>query len=227
MATENLKGKIEEIIKDSFKELEKIYLCCCDNQSMNTERGVIFPRYSKQNIRVSEQELRCVFIQELCERGLHYSVETPTIKKYTFTDKDNPKVYDEKDSDCGESARIDLTIHDKNDLNKRLCIIEFKAHGGTSEHNYKKDLLKLYAEPDGSLRYFIQIFESFNGGTSNSVKDKLKKSSEYIINKYGQNVDTSIFDKVQCRFYSFKFGSAEYNNHNIYEKLLNDENNNS
>ena len=226
MATENLKDKIEEIIKDTFKELDRIYLCCCDNQSANTESGVIFPRYSKQNIRVSEQELRCVFIQKLCEGGLHYSVETPTTKKYTFTDKDNPKVY-EKDSNCGESARIDLTIHDKNDLNKRLCIIEFKAHGGTSEHNYKKDLLKLYAEPDGTLRYFIQIFESFNGGTSNSVKDKLKNSSEYIIKKYGQNADTSIFDKVQCRFYSFKFGTTEYNNHNIDEKLLNYANNNS
>ena len=222
MTKENFKGKIEEIIKDTFKELDKIYLCCCDNQSMNTESGVIFPRYSKQNIRVSEQELRCVFIQKLCERGWHYSVETPTTKKYSFTDKDNPKVY-EKDSNCGESARIDLTIHDK-DTN-RLCLIEFKAHGGTSEHNYKKDLLKLYTEPDGTLRYFIQIFESFNDGTVNSVKEKLKYSSEYIIKRYGQNADTSIFDKVQCRFYSFKFGTTEYNNHNIDEKLLNYVNN--
>lgn len=220
MTTENLKGKIEEIIEETFKELGKIYLCCCDNQSMNTESpGVIFPRYSKQNIRVSEQELRCAFIQKLYEKKeWYYSVETPTTKKYTFTDKDNHKVY-EKDSNCGESARIDLTIHDK--YANRLCLIEFKAHGGTSEHNYKKDLLKLYAEPDGALRYFIQIFESFNGGTSNSVKNKLKNSSEYIIKKYGQNADTSIFDKVQCRFYSFKFGTTEYNNDNIDEKLLN------
>ena len=195
MKTEELKKEIEEIIDCTFKELQRIYNYCKDNIPIETEGGVIFPKYSKENIRISEQELRCVFIQKLSERGLHYSVETPTIKKYTFTDKDNPKVY-KTDDNYGESARIDLTIHDKNDINKRLCIIEFKAHGGTSEHNYKKDLLKLYAEPDGSLRYFVQIFQGFNNGTKRAVETKREKSLKYIREKYPEYKGV----KVQYRF---------------------------
>ncbi|MCH5335413.1 MAG: hypothetical protein J1D86_06405 [Alistipes sp.] len=220
MTTEELKNKVEDIIEKTFEELEMIYLYCCDNRSVNTEGGVVFPKYSKEKIRVSEQELRCVFIQNLCKAGLHYSVETPTIKRYSFADKTSPKVY-ERDSNSGESARIDLTIHDKDA--KRLCIVEFKAHGGAGEHNCKKDFLKLYAEPDVDLRYFIQIFESFNKKTFNSVKEKLKNSSKYIIENVSQNAEANIFDKVQCRFHSFKFGKneREYNNRNIYEKLLN------
>ena len=201
METQALKEKIEKFVKATFEELDNVYYSPCNNAR------IIFPKYAEGKVRVSEQELRCVFIHKLHQlcHELYYSVETPSKNKYRFTDKDNPKI----DTTGGESARIDLTIHENGDPNKRLCIVEFKAHGGTSECNYKKDLLKLYTEPEGGLRYFIQIFESYDDGTRKSVGQKLQKSSQYIIDKYQENKDSHIFDKVHCRFYSFKFRGIE------------------
>lgn len=234
MGQEELKKTIESIIEETFDELKKTYSNCCKNTSKDIKGGVIFPSYSKNNIRVSEQELRCMFIQKLYEKGLCYSIETPTIKKYRFTDtnndgtknRDEPKVFEGSDDDDGESAQIDLTIHDKEDINKRLCIIEFKAHGRTSGHDYTKDLLKLYSEPDCELRYFVQIFESFNKRTFDSVNKKLNEASNYIIGD-PQNNDKDIFDKVQCRFDILDKKSKYYNDKNLDDTLIGDANNNS
>lgn len=222
MEKQELKEKIEKVVKATFEELDNVY------HSQGNNSGIIFPKYATDRTRVSEQELRCVFIHKLNQLypgEFYYSVETPTGNKYRFTDKKNPVI-----DETGESARIDLTIHEKGDPDNRLCIIEFKAHGGTSECNYTKDLLKLYTEPKGDLRYFIQIFESSDVRTIERVSQKLQNSSEYIIKK--GNTDSHIFDKVHCRFYSLFRGiekqeTRKKKNEELNKELLDNATNHS
>ncbi len=189
---ENFKSEIDKIITLSFKKLQQAY----DKPSGG---GLIFPCYSskqepKNRIRVSEQELRCAFIETM--RNMHpewyYSVETPTRLKYRFTNKNNIRI--DKD---GESARFDLTIYEDSKGEKVIAYIEFKAHGGTKECDYEKDFLKLIndCEDEAVLRYFIQLFQSYSKRTENSVSDKLKHCER----KFCEN-----YSKVECQFYTLK-----------------------
>ena len=216
MTTEELKKEIEEIIDETFKELSSIY-----NNKKTGDSHIIFPKYRNDKIRVSEQELRCVFIQKLCKRKkeLYYSVETPTNEKYKFTDenksRNNPKI-----DKSGRSGCIDLSIHDSN--HNLLCIIEFKAHGKTSESDYKKDLLKLCAEQgDNVLRYFIQIFELCVPNTLYSIwENKLKPSAEHIKTECKLQDIRDVFTKVHCRFCVLSQHSDFYNQENLHEKII-------
>ena len=189
---ENFKSEIDKIITQSFKKLQQAY----DKPSGG---GLIVPCYSsgqepKNRIRVSEQELRCAFIETM--RNLHpewyYSVETPTRLNYRFTDKNNICI--DKD---GESARFDLTIYEDSKGEKVIAYIEFKAHGGTKKCDYEKDFLKLIndCEDETVSRYFIQLFQSYNKRTKKSVSEKLY----HCESKFGEN-----YSKVECQFYTLK-----------------------
>ncbi len=184
------KTEIEKIITTSFEKLQQAH-------DKPNDGGLIFPYYSsvqepKKRIRVSEQELRCAFIETM--RNIHpewyYSVETPTRLKYRFTDKNNICI-----DKNGESARFDLTIYEDGEGKKVIAHIEFKAHGGTKECDYEKDFLKLIndCEDKAVLRYFIQLFQSYNKRTKDSVSKKLNSCKSRFCENYS---------KVECRFYT-------------------------
>lgn len=145
---------------------------------------LVFPRYSKKEVnndnevkdvikgetRISEQELRFAFVEALnayCNNeenkdrlDLLYSIETPTRRRYVGFSKGDPDVVPENIKD-GRSAEFDLVIFIKeNNTLKRACLIEFKANNA-DEADHKKDLLKLKAEGDGILRYFIEVVKSY------------------------------------------------------------------
>lgn len=191
---ENFKEQIEKIITQSFEKLQQAH----NNPNGG---GLIFPYYSsaqepKNRIRVSEQELRCAFIETM--RNLHpdwyYSVETPTRLKYRFKDKNNICI-----DKNGESARFDLTIYEDCRGEKVIAHIEFKAHGGTKKYDYEKDFLKLAYDIDDVciLKYFIQLFQSYSKKTEDSVTSKLKYCKEKID-----------FSNIVIRMYSLR----PYNN---------------
>ena len=134
-----------------------------------TEAGsrILFPKYSEGHRkskgidRISEQELRFVFVEQLIlyagknNLDIYYSVETPTDKAYVFSkDKGGPKV-----DQNGVSARIDLVLYKKigNEF-KRKALIEFKARNPDAI-NYRKDICKLINEEsdNGCSKYFIHI----------------------------------------------------------------------
>jgi hypothetical protein len=126
---------INKIIENTFATLQKVF----DNKQWEKNnsfasepRGsrIIFPQYSKQynrkgETRFSEQELRFIFVEEFnkyCGNSegpnWFYSVETPTVEKYDFSDEKNPtkvdKVVDVKSKkQKGQSAMVDLSIHDE------------------------------------------------------------------------------------------------------------------
>ena len=180
------KEHIDNIIDQTFKRLELAYMNHREGQigkSINHKKGesrLVFPCYNnkKREIRMSEQELRFVFVEtfnEYCDEKLDwfYSVETPTEDKYKFTE--NGKNLDKPKRGEGQSANFDLTI--SNDKGELLALIEFKAKN-TKPFSYAKDFCKLWNPKEGNsnvLRYFINVLDKADKDTSDKIQAKLDK----------------------------------------------------
>ena len=178
------KEHIDNIIDQTFKRLELAYMNHREGQigkSINHKKGesrLVFPCYNnkKREIRMSEQELRFVFVEtfnEYCDGKLNwfYSVETPTEDKYKFTE--NGKNLDKPKRGEGQSANFDLTI--SNDKGELLALIEFKAKN-TKPFSYAKDFCKLWNPKEGNsnvLRYFINVLDKADKNTSDNIQAKL------------------------------------------------------
>ena len=170
-----MKTRIEKIIEASFQRIKEAY-------NGNSNGGIIFPNYTHGKkagkIRVSEQELKCAFIEELREKepNWFYSVETPTDKKYRFKEKENICVNEA----IGQSAQFDLTIYNEN--HALVAQMEFKAHASTTLDQYEKDFLKLAKDNKDEKvhKYFIQIFHRIDGRGEKSVDSKLAACKEKI-----------------------------------------------
>lgn len=178
--TSDIKSFVEDVINNTFATLVRIYN---NGKGINGEfKGsrLIFPHYKKENntgIRVSEQELRFVFVEEfskLCNdsNDYYYSVETPTEGDYNFSNaKDKPCATDKGE---GQSGNFDMAIHDSN--GNKVCLIEFKAHN-VGQVKIEKDMVKLANAREGEddvLRYFIQMVPTSDNGTIKSIEGKLK-----------------------------------------------------
>lgn len=188
MEPKEIKDVINEIVSKTFTQIGKVYQCRQEGKNMCYDSKIrtrlIFPHYRKEKneeirIRVSEQELKQVFIEEFnqyCNYNqcdLFYSVETPTTYKYSFGDKKNPQ----KDDENGQSAMVDMSIHDK-DMN-RVALIEFKALN-PEKFCFHKDFVKLTEESKDTdlLTFFIMMVESFQQKTLDSIHDKILTKDE-------------------------------------------------
>jgi len=173
-----LRGHIEKIIKETFDVIDNIYKTnqeSLEGKFVCKESRLVFPKYRKnESIRLSEQELRFLFIErfnDYCSKNdlnLFYSIETPSEEPYDFGA--TPKKHC-KDPE-GESAQFDMVIF--NESKERICLIEFKNNSNDAgEH--EKDFLKLSVEGGANkLCYFISIAESSDSGTLGE-KDGAKK----------------------------------------------------
>ena len=182
-----VKKHIDVIVENTFKTIIEVYRTQKENQKIGTNNNysssrIIFPlkRESKDNkeeFRISEQELRFVFVEEFnkyCSKkwDAYYSVETPTSKRYDFSNKDNPCKVDDSN---GQSAMVDFSIFLKEqDKLTRVALIEFKALN-PDKQSYMKDYVKLLNE-DQKFVYFIMIVKSANDRTIKSIAEKIKAS---------------------------------------------------
>lgn len=165
---------ILELSKKSLKRLIQI-----DNEisSGNSHEQLIFPLKiqdggKKHIIRISEQELRFLFIEEFKIKypHLYYSIETPTMGKFYFG-----KSYEEiKRENEGQSASHDMCVFKKNETNhyKRVMNIEFKYRNSGIEKS-GKDILKLIREEQNGA--FIHLLKNTNSKTLISVFNKLTR----------------------------------------------------
>lgn len=185
MEDEIVKKHIDVIVENTFKTIIEVYRTQKENQKIvtnNNSSRIIFPlkrerKDNKEEFRISEQELRFVFVEEFnkyCSENwdAYYSVETPTSKRYDFSNKENPcKV----DYPKGQSAMVDFSIFLKEqDKLTRVALIEFKALN-PDKQSYMKDYVKLLNE-DQKFVYFIMIVKSANDRTSKSIDEKIKAS---------------------------------------------------
>ena len=190
------KEHIEEVIKRTFDVIKEVYKFQKEGDAkpiVASRSRIIFPKKREEDdekdnkkksvIRVSEQELRFIFVEQLnkylqpSEEGkdwdVYYSVETPTKKEYGFSNPDNK-----------ESGNIDLVIHDSK-LN-RIALIEFKAKNPRRQ-SYQKDFEKLTNEPSAPYRYFIQLVVNTNSGTvPNIINEKVEVKDE-MENRWGDD----------------------------------------
>ena len=177
---EDYEKHIQNIIQNTFTALKDVYNNQKEgyNHNPNGELSrLIFPQYSKGETRLSEQELRFIFVEQFnkyCnehqELKWFYSVETPTECKYLFSEK-GAKIEPRRDDDNGKSAMVDLAIH--NDKLNRIALIEFKALN-PDETCFTKDFVKLGSEPV-TLTFFVMYVKTHDVGTINSLKFKIEK----------------------------------------------------
>lgn len=183
-----VKKHVDVIVENTFKTIIEVYRTQKENQKIGTNNNnssrIIFPlkresKDKKEEFRISEQELRFVFVEEFnkyCSAkkwDAYYSVETPTSKRYDFSNKEKKpcKVDDTK----GQSAMVDFSIFLKEqDKLTRVALIEFKALN-PDKQSYMKDYVKLLNE-DQKFVYFIMIVKSANDRTIKSIAEKIKAS---------------------------------------------------
>lgn len=182
MKQEEIKKYIGAIIQYTFEALRDVFEHQkegIDHNPIGSLSRITFPLYSDgKTTRLSEQELRFVFVDifnKYCASHFLnwcYSVETPTVYKYKFSDKGH-KIKPVRDDENGQSAMIDLAIHDSK-LN-RIALIEFKALN-PDESCFSKDFVKLENEPD-VLTYFLMYVKSHDMGTIESLNLKIEKKA--------------------------------------------------
>ena len=203
---ENLQKHIETIINNTFEAIDELYRNNKENDEGkfdNKKSRLVFPKYrDKEKIRVSEQELRFLFVEEFIKYindfnknkkntplNLFYSIETPTEEKYLF--KETPKKHIPHDEEGGQSAQFDLVIFDES--KKRVCLIEFKNNSNDAEE-HEKDFLKLSVEGnEDTLCYFISIAESSNGGTLGNKDRGILHKMELSKNNKEINFDNIVY----------------------------------
>ena len=168
----------------------------------SSSEQLIFPQKvqakgTKLKDRISEQELRLLFIEEFkkANQDLFYSIETPTVDKF----KVGKEYKSIKTDNEGQSASLDMCVFERNSNKyERLLNIEFK-HKNASIKKIGKDVLKLMQEKQNGV--FIYLLENTNSGTLRNVS----KTRE------------GVFDKLYKSFTDFK---SNWNNENKSIQLI-------
>jgi len=170
-----------------------------ENNGCSTEQ-LIFPmkiqkKGDKFVDRISEQELRLLFIEEFKKAysAFFYSIETPTKSKYSFKNLHKNIISNLDD----QSALIDMCIFERiNNEYQRILNIEFK-NKNTAYKNIEKDILKLISEHNNGV--FIHLLQNTNRGT------------------FCNEGKTGIFDKFRNSFSDFQ---EKWNDENKFIQLI-------
>ena len=181
---------IDDYIVKSLKLLNKVH--SESDECSNVETSLIYPqkiesKKKESSKRISEQEAKILFCHILLQDNVAFSVETPTIGKYSFTG--NTKI----------SGNLDLCIY-KREENKyvRSNCIEYKAHNESK--TFRSDIEKLLCEKGDN--YFVHILPGVNNGTLYNSSTQTKRIP--VINKY-INTIKSLKDSNEIRFDSLTF----------------------
>ncbi len=213
--TNSNKQHVINIIDQTFEVIKKVYDTQKEefgNSSELCKSGsrIIFPKYSGRyrngGTRISEQELRFIFVEQFnkyCEKNswnAYYSVETPTEEKYIFSkkgDKNCPYKVDGEENG-GQSAMIDLCIHD--DKFERIALVEFKALN-PKKSAFAKDFCKLSNEPKSTATFFVMIVKSHDDDTIKSLREKIGTKGDetefYCFDlEKGEDISKKIIDGI-------------------------------
>lgn len=189
-----------DVVQISKKVLARLRAMDYEKTGGNSAEQLIFPKKiqkkgTKEKDRISEQELRQLFIEEFkkANPGLFYSVETPTLEKFSLG-----KSYESIKSDIdGQSALLDMCIFERNSGKyNRILNIEFK-HENRSVKRLGKDVIKLLHENQSGA--FILMLDNSDKGTFCNSKE------------------TGVFNKLCKSFSDFR---GNWNNDNKTIQLI-------
>jgi hypothetical protein len=163
---------IEKMIEAAFKELLQID---CIGQAIKSNSKLVFPtRQMEKEARISEQEMRFLFVKQLeMQDEFVYTVEAPTAKKYRFTGDGAPKI----DEANGQSGNVDVCLYAKSDVSHPASLIEFKALN-PKQDSYSKDFLKLLCDEKGLTNYFVHIIKNSDNGTLSNIEKKYRLAAQ-------------------------------------------------
>ena len=182
---------IQGIINEVKEEIKKVYAtqikstanAIATKNATEKKSHILFPKYSENNktkkgkIRISEQELRFIFVEQITKNtNLYCSVETPTHFTYkSARDKQEPSI------GGSMSGKIDLTLYENPDPDKPIAFIEFKFgnlskndKGKELNRELKYDFIKLVAESQHyhCLGFSLHLIEN--------PKHEIKNHEEYL-----------------------------------------------
>ncbi len=182
---------IPKIIAKVETEIKKVYAtqikstanAIATKNAPGKNSHILFPKYSENNktkkgkIRISEQELRFIFVEQITKNtNLYCSVETPTHFTYkSARDKQEPSI------GGSMSGKIDLTLYENPDPDKPIAFIEFKFgnlskndKGKELNRELKYDFIKLVAESQHyhCLGFSLHLIEN--------PKHEIKNHEEYL-----------------------------------------------
>ncbi len=169
MSKEDIRKTIDKVIVNTFRSMR---MPTTDNLAVTNDDTIRirYPRrYNKDRsageIRISEQELKQVFIYYLLqETTFWFSVETPTAKRYLF------KGGKPEENENNQSALVDLSVYESKEAEKPYAHIEFK-YGNPDADSFQKDILKLYNE-DIELGFFVLVLKSDKQSTWKNLCNK-------------------------------------------------------
>lgn len=170
-----MKEKIENVIDKTFEDIREIYKLQTTREGV-PESKLRFPykykNHERGELRISEQELRCLFIEKLQNEGLYYNTEAPTMDDYRFENAEGKK----------RSGNFDLVICDATGK-KRYALIEFKGLN-PDEKCYAKDYWKLQNQQEQQeqecLRYFLQVVKSAKEDTYQNIANKKASIKKFV-----------------------------------------------
>ena len=167
----------KDVISVCKEVLSRLSKMGYEKDNVESVGQLIFPVKNGGDLRISEQELRQLFIDVYKEAHPYsfYSIETPTQAQFKFG-----KVFTDISADEGRSASLDMCIYKKNEDNsfERELNIEFKF-GNVSLFKIGKDILKLMREKQNGA--FIILLKNTDSGSlcnkgGTGVLDKLNQS---------------------------------------------------
>ncbi|NDP21844.1 MAG: hypothetical protein GZ091_12305 [Paludibacter sp.] len=176
-----------DIVQISKSVLASLATIGYEKNNLISTGQLIFPlknqaNRTKEKDRISEQELRQLFIEKFKNYylELYYSIETPTQAKYKFG-----KIYERfEHNENGQSALLDMCIFNRVlDCYNRILNIEFKSNNPVI-NGVGKDILKLMNEKQNGS--FIHLLKNTN---KNTLKNETK---------------TGVFDKFYKSFSDFQ-----------------------
>lgn len=190
MERDEIQRHIDNIIDMTFAALKDAYTNHKEPKEPKEPKvskggsRIVFPKYSEKyrngDLRLSEQELRFVFVEQFnryCdsyELPWFYAVETPTKYKYIFSGEGSiPRRATETEikEKKGESASFDLVIY--NEHLERIALIEFKE-GNPLKKEFTKDFLKLKDEGENGIStYFVMYIKSYKDNTPKDGSDTI------------------------------------------------------
>ena len=167
-----MREKIERVINETFADIREIYKLQKTGEG-NPTSSLRFPYKDNDRtqgeLRISEQELRCLFVEKLQNKGLYYNIEAPTMGAYRFENAEGKM----------RSGNFDLVICDATGK-VRHALIEFKGLN-PDEKCYAKDYWKLQNQQEkGDLRYFLQVVKSAKEDTYQNIANKKASITKFV-----------------------------------------------